>query len=79
MVISYESHYFKALLSNDVIEMRNNQVDFTFDDNAFRELITYIYTGDITLSDENITDLIDMSNYFQVLVPFSYDNINCLI
>ena len=66
IIIAYECNYFKALLSNDVIETRNNQVNFTFDKKAFSELINYIYSGDIKLSIENISDIIEIADYLQV-------------
>ena len=66
IIIAYECNYFKALLTNDVIETRNNQVNFTFDKKAFSEIINYIYSGDIKLSIENISELFKIADYLQV-------------
>ena len=74
IIIAYECDYFKALLSNDVIETRNNEVTFTFDKKAFSEIINYIYSGDVTLSVDNISELIEISNYLQVNILL-YDGI----
>ena len=72
--MAYSCDYFKALLSNDVIETRNNEVIFTFDKKAFSEIINYIYSGDLILTVDNISKLIDIANYLQVNILL-YDGI----
>ena len=71
IIIAYECNYFKDLLSNDVIKTRNNndyylEVNFAFDKKAFSDLINYIYSGDIKLTIENISELFEMADYLQV-------------
>ena len=46
--------------------MINDQVNFTLI--AFCDLIKYIYSGEITLSVDNISKLIEISNYLQIKV-----------
>ena len=72
IIIAYACGYFRTLLSNDVIETRNNQVNFTFDKKAFSELINYIYSGDIKLSIENISELLEIADYLQVHLLLYY-------
>ena len=78
ILIAYECDYFKALLSNDVIETRCNQVNFTFDNKAFAELLEYIYSGVIILSVNNISSIIEISDYFQVYLVLYNDIKGCL-
>ena len=73
IIIAYSCEYFKALLSHDVIETKNNQVNFTFDKKVFSELINYLYSGDVSLSEHNISGLIEMSNYIQVIISICYN------
>ena len=56
------------MLSSDVLETRNNEVHFEdkFKNKAFSDVIDYIYSGNITLSIDNITDIFEISNYLQV-------------
>ena len=46
--------------------MINDQVNFTLI--AFCDLIKYIYSGEITLSVDNSSKLIEISNYLQMKV-----------
>ena len=49
-----------------MIETRENQVKLTFDDNLFSDVIEYIYTGEISLLENNIKEYVEISSYLQI-------------
>uniref|UniRef100_A0A914P1T0 BTB domain-containing protein n=1 Tax=Panagrolaimus davidi TaxID=227884 RepID=A0A914P1T0_9BILA len=66
LILSINSSTFKSMLSdrwiskNDVVKIET----YKFDD--FKELLTFIYSGECNLTDENIFTILDMSEFYQI-------------
>ena len=69
LVLAASSSVFEAMLSADMKEKNQGKIDLT--DSGIRletlqELLHYIYTGNIRISDSNVEDLMSAANYFML-------------
>uniref|UniRef100_A0A914P3A9 BTB domain-containing protein n=1 Tax=Panagrolaimus davidi TaxID=227884 RepID=A0A914P3A9_9BILA len=66
LILSINSSTFKSMLSDRWIS-KNNKIKietYKFDD--FKELLTFIYSGECNLTNENILTILDMSEFYQI-------------
>uniref|UniRef100_A0A914PQ78 BTB domain-containing protein n=1 Tax=Panagrolaimus davidi TaxID=227884 RepID=A0A914PQ78_9BILA len=66
LILSINSSTFKTMLSDRWISKNNSiKIDaFKFDD--FKELLTFIYSGECNITNENILTILDMAEFYQI-------------
>ena len=65
-MVSSGSAYFRGMFNNYCSENIENKVHLNFDNEALNDIIDYMYSGIIYLTDTNIEYVIEISRYFQV-------------
>ena len=66
-ILAASSPYFDTMLSNNFLENNNSSVDLSgvFENTeTLKEILNYLYTGKITLHEENLRDILNGASHF---------------
>uniref|UniRef100_A0A914P770 BTB domain-containing protein n=1 Tax=Panagrolaimus davidi TaxID=227884 RepID=A0A914P770_9BILA len=66
LILSISSSTFKSMLSDRWISKNDAIKIETYKFNDFKELLSFIYSGECNLTDENIFTMLDMSEFYQI-------------
>ncbi|XP_076818772.1 kelch-like protein 5 [Clavelina lepadiformis] len=67
LVLSSVSDYFKAMFNNDVRESHEEEVTISdVDADALEKIISYMYTGRLEMSEENVERVLSTANMLQL-------------
>ncbi|XP_067944567.1 kelch-like protein 5 [Watersipora subatra] len=67
LVLSACSDYFSAMFTNDLLEAEENEITLQgIDGNALSAIITYMYTGSLSMQAENIEDILTAACILQL-------------
>ena len=74
LILATHSEYFKALFRIDMKENVENKVEFKFSVPNMDAIIEYMYTEEMELTEDNISEMINISCYLQVyiIIIFNY-------
>uniref|UniRef100_A0A914QWX9 BTB domain-containing protein n=1 Tax=Panagrolaimus davidi TaxID=227884 RepID=A0A914QWX9_9BILA len=66
LILSINSSTFKSMLSDRWISKNDSIKIETYKFDDFKELLTYIYSGKCNITNENISRILDMSEFYQI-------------
>uniref|UniRef100_A0A914PYU8 BTB domain-containing protein n=1 Tax=Panagrolaimus davidi TaxID=227884 RepID=A0A914PYU8_9BILA len=66
LILSINSSTFKSMLSDRWISKNHSIKIETYKFDDFKKLLTFIYSGECNLTDENIFTILDMSEFYQI-------------
>lgn len=68
------SEYFHAMFSNNLKEFNHSKQEpiilHDIDEKTFEEILHFLYTGEVRVSDSNVYDLLFLSDYLGLRVPY---------
>ena len=67
-VLAVTSPFFMALFSNDLAESRQDRIQIkSLDPHTMEQILDYVYTGEVVLSEESVQNLLSAGNLFQLI------------